>query len=194
MTIATQKLTFEQYLAYDDGTDTRYELVDGELVPMGIGSGLHGEIMHFLETLFNAEIERLDRDWIARKALIGVRSPRAGRWDTSRIPDVTVIPSQQWQTLRQREAVIELHEPPPLLVVEVISESTKSVDYRTKRSEYAVLNIQEYWIVDPFEQVLTVCHLVEGFYDASAFKDGERLRSPTFSDLVVTVEQVFAAG
>jgi Uma2 family endonuclease len=24
-------LTFEDYLAYDDGTDTRYELVDGEL-------------------------------------------------------------------------------------------------------------------------------------------------------------------
>jgi Uma2 family endonuclease len=33
MTIATQKLTFEEYLAYHDGTDTRYELVDGELVP-----------------------------------------------------------------------------------------------------------------------------------------------------------------
>ena len=27
-------LTFEEYLAYDDGTDTRYELVDGELVEM----------------------------------------------------------------------------------------------------------------------------------------------------------------
>lgn len=27
-------LTMEEYLAYDDGTDTRYELVDGELVEM----------------------------------------------------------------------------------------------------------------------------------------------------------------
>lgn len=42
MTIATQKLTFEEYLAYDDGTDTRYELVDGELVPMSLGTGKHG--------------------------------------------------------------------------------------------------------------------------------------------------------
>jgi hypothetical protein len=34
-TAATQKLlTMEEYLAYDDGTDTRYELVDGELVEM----------------------------------------------------------------------------------------------------------------------------------------------------------------
>jgi Uma2 family endonuclease len=38
MSIATQKLTFKEYLAYDDGTDTRYELVDGELVPMSLGT------------------------------------------------------------------------------------------------------------------------------------------------------------
>jgi Uma2 family endonuclease len=44
MTIAAQKLTFEEYLAYDDGTDTRYELVDGELVPLNLGTGRHGGI------------------------------------------------------------------------------------------------------------------------------------------------------
>ncbi|MEH2176565.1 hypothetical protein [Nostoc sp.] len=30
----TKLLTFEEFLAYDDRTDTRYELVDGELVEM----------------------------------------------------------------------------------------------------------------------------------------------------------------
>lgn len=30
----TKVLTFEEFLAYDDRTDTRYELVDGELVEM----------------------------------------------------------------------------------------------------------------------------------------------------------------
>ena len=48
MTIATQKLTFEDYLAYDDGTDTRYELVDGTLAPMSLGTGKHGAIIHFV--------------------------------------------------------------------------------------------------------------------------------------------------
>ncbi|MGB7417135.1 MAG: hypothetical protein WA902_23270 [Thermosynechococcaceae cyanobacterium] len=33
MTIATSRhLTFEDYLDYDDGTDNRYELVQGELI------------------------------------------------------------------------------------------------------------------------------------------------------------------
>jgi Uma2 family endonuclease len=31
-TTVTKKLTLEEYLAYDDGTDNRYELVDGELM------------------------------------------------------------------------------------------------------------------------------------------------------------------
>lgn len=34
MTTVGKKLTLDEYLAYDDGTDTRYELVDGNLVAM----------------------------------------------------------------------------------------------------------------------------------------------------------------
>jgi Uma2 family endonuclease len=34
MTTAIKKLTLEEYLAHDDGTDRRYELVDGVLVEM----------------------------------------------------------------------------------------------------------------------------------------------------------------
>ncbi|MEH1767739.1 Uma2 family endonuclease [Nostoc sp.] len=44
MTTTTPKLTFEEYLKYDDGTDTRYELVNGELIPMSLGSGQHGAV------------------------------------------------------------------------------------------------------------------------------------------------------
>lgn len=37
-------LTFEEYLAYNDGTDTRYELVDGKLVEMPPGSSENNKI------------------------------------------------------------------------------------------------------------------------------------------------------
>ncbi|MCG8361995.1 MAG: Uma2 family endonuclease, partial [Pseudanabaenales cyanobacterium] len=39
MAIATQRLTLDDYLNYDDGSDTTYELVNGELVPMTLGMG-----------------------------------------------------------------------------------------------------------------------------------------------------------
>jgi Uma2 family endonuclease len=106
---------------------------------------------------------------------------------------VTVLPIEQWEALFEREAVIELNEPPPILVVEVVSESTTTADYRSKRSEYAVLNIPEYWIVDPLSEVVTVCTLVEGFYDAVQFRDEERIFSGTFPELELTAAQVLAA-
>ncbi|HEY9604567.1 MAG TPA: Uma2 family endonuclease, partial [Allocoleopsis sp.] len=192
MTVATKKLTFEEYLQYDDGTDTHYELVDGELIPMSLGTGKHGAIAKFLERTFDDESARMGMPWTAQKFAVGVRSPRGGRWDTSRIPDVTVLPIEQWEALANREAVIELNEPPPILVVEIVSESTKNPDYRSKRSEYAVLNIPEYWIVDPLEEVVTVCTLVEGFYDAVQFRDGERIISLTFPELELTATQALA--
>ncbi|NET55543.1 MAG: hypothetical protein F6K47_05045 [Symploca sp. SIO2E6] len=36
------KLNFEQYLEYDDGTDNRYELFSGELIPMAPESEENG--------------------------------------------------------------------------------------------------------------------------------------------------------
>jgi Uma2 family endonuclease len=190
MTLTTAKLTFEEYLKYNDGTDTQYELVEGELIPMSLGTGQHGAITKFLERAFDDEIARTNNPWTAQKFSIGVRSPRGGRWDTSRIPDVTVITIEQWEALANREAVIELNEPPPLLVVEVVSESTKTTDYRSKRSEYALLGIPEYWIVDPLQGIVTVCTLVEGFYDAVVFRSEERIISPTFPALTLSVMQV----
>jgi len=53
LTLSTdQRLTLADYLAYSDGTDTPYELVQGELVSMPLGTGLHGDISDFLNTKF----------------------------------------------------------------------------------------------------------------------------------------------
>jgi Uma2 family endonuclease len=70
--------------------------------------------------------------------------------------DVVVLPIAQWEAMATREAGIELSDPPPILVA-VVSESTVSTDYRAKHSEYSVLEIAEYWIVDPLKACVTVC-------------------------------------
>jgi Uncharacterized protein conserved in cyanobacteria len=191
MTLTTQRFTLEEYLHYDDGTDSLYELVNGELVSMALGTGQHGELIDFLNTQFRTEIARIGRDWVSKQMAIGVQSPRGDRWDTVRIPDVMIIPKEQWRNLQNREAVIRLNEAPPLLVVEVVSPSTKSVDYRAKRAEYSVLNIPEYWIVDPLQAKITVFTLSEGWYDEVVFTDSDRLISPTFAELNLTVNQIF---
>ncbi|NJK62424.1 MAG: Uma2 family endonuclease [Synechococcaceae cyanobacterium SM2_3_1] len=190
MTIATQHLTLEEYLQYIDGTDTNHELVKGELLPMALGMGRHGEIADFINSNFRAEIKRLGHCWVSKQMVIGIQSPRSNRWDTVRIPDVVVLPTTQWRELQNREAVIRLNEPPPLLVVEVVSESTQGIDYRAKRSEYSVLEIPEYWIVDPLANKITILTLTEGWYDGTEFPPLEVIHSPTFPELILTVEQI----
>lgn len=192
MALATQKLSFEEYLAYSDGTDSRYELVDGELVPMSLGTGRHGAIIRFLVQQFEAELAQSGQPWLALPALVGVRSPRGRSWDTSRIPDVTVLPIEQWEAMSDREAVINFNEPPPILVAEVVSPSTKTDDYRSKRAEYGLLEILEYWIVDPLEAKLTLCTLEHQLYDSSEFRGEDIIQSPLFPDLDLTVAQILA--
>ena len=53
-----QRYTFTEWVTYNDETDTRYELVDGQLIPMDIGKGKHGAIADFLNDHFKAEILR----------------------------------------------------------------------------------------------------------------------------------------
>lgn len=192
MTIATEKMSFQEYLQYHDDTDTIYELVDGGLIPMSLGTGKHGEIIEFINDLFKSIIKQENLPWTSKDTKVGVRSPRGRKWDTSRIPDVTVLPLEQWQNLANREAVIDFNETPPILVVEVVSPSTRKTDYRSKRTEYAVLEIPEYWIVDPDEQIVTICNLIDDFYDANEFQDQELIISPTFPSLKLTPQQIFA--
>lgn len=180
-----QRFTFEEYLAYEED-DNHYELVKGELVLMTLATGRHADIVDFLYRQFDREISRRELNWVVRPGNVGVRTSE----NKSRIPDLVVLTDEQRQALRDVSAVLQ--SPPPL-VVEVVSETTKTVDYRFKRSEYAVLGIPEYWIVDPLEEKVTVLLLVEGLYEEAVFRGSDRIISQTFPELILTAKQILTA-
>jgi Uma2 family endonuclease len=190
VTIATQKLTLKEYLTYAAGADACYELVDGELLKMALGTGKHSDISDFLADEFRDAITQMAVPWIAKAMKLAIQSPRGTRWETARIPDVAVLLLEQWQSMTDREAFIPLNEPAPLLVVEVVSASTVATDYRTKYAEYAVLDIPEYWIVDPIASQVVVCILSDGFYLNQDFAGDTLIVSPTFPRLNLTAAQV----
>lgn len=53
MTKAIKKLTFEEYLTHDDGTDKHYEFVGGELIEMPPESPTNSRISFFLALEFS---------------------------------------------------------------------------------------------------------------------------------------------
>ena len=52
-----------------------------------------------------------------------------------------------------------------------------------------MLEILEYWIVDPLLEQITVCKLNEGRYDDVVFKGDEVIESTLFTHLQWTVDQ-----
>ncbi|NEP13988.1 MAG: Uma2 family endonuclease [Symploca sp. SIO2C1] len=157
---------------------------------LGQPTGKHGAITEFLNDQFRAKIQEQGLAWVAKQGLIAIESPRGRRWDTARIPDVTVVTLEQWEGMLEREAIIRLHESPPLLVVEVVSESTRTTDYRSKRVEYNLLGIREYWIVDPLKKQVLVLHWVDDLYEETVFVGNELIESIVFPDLQLSVQQV----
>lgn len=184
--IATPLLSFEDYAAYDDGTEARYELVDGALVEMTPPVLEHFLIAKFLEQALDAEVERIQQPWLCLREA-GVRTGLR----KSRLTDVCVVTVDQAREL-ERSAVI--FSTPPLLVIEVVSPDSITRDYRYKRTEYAALEIPEYWIVDPLESQVTVLEFNQGLYEETVFADEQRVISPTFPSLALTVAQILAAG
>ncbi len=196
-------MTFEEWLTYEDGSDTRYELDRGVLVEMGQARGRHGDIMEFLSVRFKEEIHKLGYPWVSKMGgQVALRVPQIGRRDTSRDPDVVVLPRSQWESMANREAIVELSEPPPSLVVEVVSTGTEVTDHRKKRAEYNILGIPCYLLVDwgefnqnkkPIDQRITVLTLVEGLYDQEVYRGDQVVLIPTFPELKLTANQIIRA-
>lgn len=183
----TEKLySFEDYLTYDDDTGNRYELIDGKLELMNPPTFRHLLIAKFIEQNFDVQIKKLNLPWMCFREA-GIRTG----WRKSRLSDVYVVTSEQVMEFLDKSAVCQS---PPLLVVEVVSPESVKRDYRYKRSEYAALEIPEYWIVDPIESKVTVLLLEEGLYEDTQFTSTQKIISPTFPELNLIVEQVFAAG
>jgi Uma2 family endonuclease len=94
----TKGLSFAEYLTYSDGTDTRYELVDGELLPMALGTGRHGQIIHRTCRVVSQKITDMAKPWIVVQGQVGVRVPRGVGLATVRIPDVVVMKLRDWES------------------------------------------------------------------------------------------------
>jgi Uma2 family endonuclease len=185
MTVATTPMTLQQYLDYDDGTDTHYELVNGELIVMPTESPLNIQIATFLLAHFLQLGIPFYR--VVMKGQIAVSGARA----TAREPDLMVLSEATATALEGApQFLITYDMPPPLLVVEVVSPQQENRDYRHKRTEYAGRQIPEYCIVDPMAQKVTWLTWVDGLYEEQVYQGDATIVSHLFPTLSLTATQI----
>jgi Uma2 family endonuclease len=194
-----QKLTFEQFLEqYPE--DGRYELINGELVRI-LATRRHENVADFVQDALKDEVKRAGLNYRVSSRLVLATRTKAGM-EQGRHPDVSVVDRTVWDSNPYAHTAFK---DPIQLVVEVVSTNWED-DYVDKLDEYQRLGIAEYWIVDylaigsreylgnPKEPSVFVYGLnAEGVYERNCFQGEDRIISPTFPDLSLTVAEVLGA-
>jgi Uma2 family endonuclease len=138
-TAPTSRLTVDQYLTWADAHPGRYELCDGVVVP--IPPRTLGQV-----TCRTAAYTALRRD-IRSKGLSCFALPNGL---AVRIDDVTAYEPDALVYCGKKLPPKAIEVPSPVIVVEVLSASTRSIDLSVKLADYFRLpSVMHYLIVDP---------------------------------------------
>ena len=139
------RMSWEEYLRLPE--KPKAEFVDGEVVVTPPVSFPHGIATAALGQALRSGLPEL---YVAGE--IGLQLPR----NRLRAPDLMVVerrPTGTWVTES------------PVLVIEVLSPSTRLEDLVRKSAEYAEGGCGQYWVVDPEARVIEVLDNVDGTWE-----------------------------
>ena len=199
----TKTVAFDEFVTwYPENSVHKYELHNGVIVEMPLGTGDHSDVMGFIRLKLSVEIDRRELPY----SIPGDYLLKPVRNDAGYQPDVFVLDRAQLanEPRWKKESIITMGAS-VRLAVEVVSTNWQD-DYLVKVADYERLGIPEYWIVDyaakggrrfignPKQPTISVYQLVDGEYQISQFRGDDRVESLAFPELKLTAEQIFRAG
>jgi Uma2 family endonuclease len=134
---ALKGMTVDEFLHWEDGTDTRYELIDGYVVAMAPPAPAHGRLAARLAGVLDAALRT--RPPCAVQSEAGIVRP--DRNDLCYLADLAV----SCEELRADDRLIS----DPILIVEILSPSTAVFDRQSKTAEYRqIASVHEILLID----------------------------------------------
>jgi Uma2 family endonuclease len=185
-TQALIKFTYADYKSLPYSERERYELLEGELVPMPASPG---EPHQWVSMGLASFLYRFVREHQLGRVYQAPLDVVLGEMGDERVvqPDILFI-SQARSDIIQGEEI----RGAPDLVVEVLSPTTEEKDRTYKRTLYARYGVKEYWLVDPGAQTVEVLTLGErGYHRAGFYQRAERVKSPLLAGLEIPLSEVF---
>ena len=140
----------------------RAELIDGQIYDMAPPSRLHQRLLNFINTEINLYIRNNNGNCEVYPA------PFAVFLNEDNInyvePDISVICDQSKLTDKGCNGA-------PDWIIEIVSPSSKRMDYLIKLFKYRNADVKEYWIVDPEKNRITAYNFVHDTIEEYAFGD-----------------------
>lgn len=172
----------QEYLALD--TNRRVEFDNGFVEVHDAPTDQHQAIILFLSMALSGIAQQIGG--AARTAGMRLRL----RDQKYREPDIVFLRDHNSQ-LRQKK-----YWDGADLAIEIVSESLedRERDLVTKRLEYARSGIEEYWIVDPEQETVTVLNLGEDVYtEGAVFVRGDTVTSSQLPEFALPVSEILDA-
>ncbi len=137
--------TVEDIYALPDGE--RAELIDGKIYYMALPNTKHQTLVMDLSYQIKDYVKRKNGECSVFPAPFAVFLNENDK--TYVEPDISVICDKNKITYKGCSGT-------PDWVIEIVSASSKPMDYFTKLFKYRTAGVREYWIVDPMKQRVTV--------------------------------------
>ncbi|WP_373480933.1 Uma2 family endonuclease [Geminocystis sp.] len=196
--ITKPKLSFSQFINQLPDEEGCYELVNGEIMRKQ-PTRKHDDLADAIADIFKEEAKRSNLNYrISGRILI--RTETQTGQEQGRYPDVVVVDKDIWESNLTAQSV--LYQAPEL-VVEVVSTNWED-DYIDKLTEYQLLGIKEYWLIDylavagrswlgnPKQPTIFVCTLDDNkTYQIKSYQNNNGIISSTFPELKLTPLELF---
>ena len=172
-------MSLDEFLAWEEGQEARFEFVDGNVFLMSGGTDAHDAVRGNVFATLRSKLAggacraRLDLKLVCPN----------GR---SRYPDVAVVCGP-----RDPKAT-RLTD--PVVLVEVLSPSTRATDYMVKSTDYgSVVSVAVYLIVDPNDHRVDVLRRVDGVFEPQPQLEGleARIELPEIG-VELTLAEIYA--
>ncbi len=173
----------EQYLLLTDQTNHLIEFSDGYIEVLPMPTEHHQAMLEFLFLALRTFLQAIGGK--VRFAPLRVQI----RPDKFREPDIVLLCDAN-DHRRQNRYWLGAD-----MVVEIVSPDNPERDTQVKRVDYAEAGIQEYWIVDPDQETITVLWLEAGTYvEHGIFARGDIAASVLLAGFAISVAAVLDAS
>lgn len=170
--------TSEDYWNLPD--DQRAELIDGQLYGMAPPSRIHQKLISQFTFILSEYIKNHGGSCEVYPAPFAVNLDADDQnWVE---PDVSVICDKNKLTDRGCTGA-------PDLIVEIVSPSSRRLDYNTKMALYSEAGVREYWIIDPAKERTTIYR----FEDDAApmiYQFTDYVQVGIYKDLVINISEL----
>ncbi len=180
-----KKISYEEFMEIYEKSEQRMEYINGEIILLSSPSTFHQEISGNLHVILRSFLK--GKPCKVFFAPFDVHFFKVDFKDPDVMqPDLLI--ACDLENINEKDRYMGT----PTLVVEIISENTRSRDMADKLNTYMLSGVRDFWIVDPKKKTV----LIYGFKDYqidffATFKKDEIIKSYCFDGLEAKICDVF---